>query len=81
MNGMMKNKSRSSGWMIGADTACRADARVTNTTKNYLTWTQEQVGTGTGTWPFMGEISYGSQWYKQWFNSRIKRRVCSHRRT
>ena len=54
MNEKMKNNSRTSGWTIGADTACRADARVTNTTKDYLTWTQEQIGTGTGTWPFMG---------------------------
>lgn len=39
MNEKMKNNSRTSGWTIGADTACRADARVTNTTKDYLTWT------------------------------------------
>ena len=54
MNKMMNNNSRTSGWMIGADTACRADAIVINTTQNYLTWTQDQIGTSTGTWPFMG---------------------------
>lgn len=43
------------GWMVGADTAGMANAIVRDSGgKSYIKWSQEQVGSGTGTWPFLG---------------------------
>lgn len=48
-------RATTSGWTIGADTAGRADAIVLNSGgKSYIKWSQEQVGPGTGIWPFLG---------------------------
>ena len=48
-------KAVRSGWTIGTDTAGKANAIVTNSGgKKYIEWSQEQVGAGTGIWPFMG---------------------------
>ena len=40
------------GWQVGADTAAKATNKVGQ--ENYLQWSQEQIGPGTGKWPFWG---------------------------
>ena len=48
-------RATTSNWTVGADTAGRADAIVRNSGgKSYIKWSQEQVGSGTGIWPFLG---------------------------
>jgi domain of unknown function (DUF1906) len=46
----------SSTWVIGADTAGKANAIVSSTSpsETYLQWSQKQMGSGLGIWPYLG---------------------------